>query len=199
MTDRLLAARRLLDLALDRPGRLAGGARLVCVDGCAGSGKTTLAAALERAATARGLGLSVVHMDDLYPGWSGLPRLAEQTTPLVRSLATAGTATYRRYDWERDEYAEQRRVDATDLVVLEGVGSADPAYDDLVSLRVVVTAPPDVRLTRGLERDGEALRGRWVTWMDQEQLHLARTRARERADVVVDGTSGTVSPGPAAV
>ena len=48
-------ARRVLDLALDRPPTLGHG-RLVCVDGPAGSGKSTLAAALAHLAPARGRG-----------------------------------------------------------------------------------------------------------------------------------------------
>jgi uridine kinase len=184
---------RLLDLALARPAHLAGGSRLVCVDGFAGSGKTTLAGALHDAARARALRSTVVHMDDLYPGWSGLPRLHERTVPLVRALAAGGRASYLRYDWEREDYAEEHVVEAGDIVVLEGVGSADPAYDDLVALRVLVTAPRDERLRRGLERDGEALREHWVRWMDAEAAHLLAARTVERADVLVDGCDGLIS------
>ena len=183
---------RLLDLALARPGHLAGGARLVCLDGFAGSGKTTAAARLHDAASSRGLRSTVVHMDDLYPGWSGLPRLHEHTVPLVRALAEGGRAAYLRYDWDRGEYAEEHVVDAGDLVVLEGVGSADPAYDDVVSLRVLVTAPREERLRRGLERDGEAMREHWLRWTATEAAHLSAARTAERADVVLDGLTGVL-------
>jgi uridine kinase len=81
-------------------------------------------------------------------------------------------------------------VESGDLVVLEGVGSADPAYDDRVSLRVLVTAPRGERLRRGIDRDGEALRPHWERWLAAEEQHLARARTVERADVVVDGTTG---------
>ncbi|MDR7360970.1 4-amino-4-deoxy-L-arabinose transferase [Nocardioides marmoribigeumensis] len=185
---------RLLDLALARRGRLVAGSRLVCVDGFAGSGKTTAAGLLHAAAGSRGLRATVVHMDDLYAGWSGLPHLHEVTVPLVRGLAEAGRATYRRHDWERGARAEEHVVEAGDLVVLEGVGSADPAYDDVVTLRVLVTAPLDERLRRGLARDGEAMRERWLRWQEAEAAHLELARTAERADVVVDGLTGRVTP-----
>jgi uridine kinase len=188
--------RALLELALARRGHLSGGARLVCVDGFAGSGKTTAAGLLERAALDDGLRVAVVHMDDLYPGWSGLPHLHEVTGPLVHALAETGRASYRRYDWDLGSYAEEHVVDAGDLVVLEGVGSADPSYDGQVSLRVLVTAPREERLRRGVARDGEALRGHWLRWLDVEAAHLERACTAERADVVVDGTTGLlVGPG----
>ena len=190
MTD---LGRALLELALARPGHLTGGARLVCIDGVAGSGKTTAAGLLEKAAADDGLRVAVVHMDDLYPGWSGLPHLHEVTVPLVRALAEAGRATYRRYDWDLGAYAEEHVVEAGDLVVLEGVGSADPSYDGQVSLRVLVTAPREVRLRRGVARDGETLRDHWLRWLEVEATHLEQARTAERADVVVDGTTGTVS------
>ncbi|MBJ7451459.1 MAG: uridine kinase, partial [Blastococcus sp.] len=44
-----------------------GGTRLVCVDGPAGSGKTTFAG---RLAAALGDDAELVHMDDLYAGWT---------------------------------------------------------------------------------------------------------------------------------
>ena len=62
---------------------LLGRTRLVCVDGPAGSGKTTLA---DRLVTALGPGAAVVHMDDLYAGWT----LAGASTQ-IRSVVLSST------------------------------------------------------------------------------------------------------------
>ena len=81
-------------------------------------------------------------------------------------------------------------------IISRSVGSADPAYDDQVTLRVLVTAPREERLCRGLARDGEALRGHWERWQVVEAAHLGVARTLERADVVVDGLTGRLlSPG----
>jgi uridine kinase len=177
------AARRVLDLARSRPATLGSG-RLVCLDGPAGSGKTTLAAALLDLEP-RG---RVVHMDDLYAGWSGMRAGADQLVPLLRTLAGDRVGGYRRYDWHAAAYTATVTVEPTPLLVIEGVGSGASAVADLVTVLAWVWVPADLRLARGIERDGEQLRGQWDTWMHDEAALFVRERTEERADVLVDGT-----------
>lgn len=176
-------AARLLARAEARPASLGAG-RLLCIDGPAGSGKTTLAAAVAagRADT------PVVHMDDLYDGWSGLPRVGDQLPALLAPLARGRTGRYRRYDWLAGQYAEEVPVPPTPLLVLEGVGSGSRAVADLVTVLVWVSAPRDLRRRRGLARDGEAMAPAWDRWMQEESTHLAREQTEARADLRVDGT-----------
>jgi energy-coupling factor transporter ATP-binding protein EcfA2 len=171
----------LLDLARSRPATLGPG-RLICIDGPAGSGKTTLAAAVAALAP----GSRVVHMDDLYAGWDGLPRVGEQLEPVLRPLAEGRTGRYRRYDWHRGRFAETVTVDPVPLLVLEGVGSGGLAHADLATALAWVEAPWSERLRRGLARDGEAMRPQWERWQVTEAAVLERDRTRERADLVVD-------------
>lgn len=177
--------------ALERPPTLGTG-RLVCVDGPAGSGKTTLADALVVAARRRVTSVGLVHLDDLYQGWSGLG--AEVTTRIedgiLRPLAEGGLVRYRRWDWFIDDWAEEHLVDPVALLVLEGVGSAARAYDDLVTTRAWVSAPRELRLRRGLARGDVGVIEQWERWLDDEARLLASERTRERADVIVDGTGG---------
>ena len=42
-----------------------------------------------------------------------------------------------------------------DLLVVEGVGSADSSYDDAITSLVWVEAPRELRVARGVGRDGE--------------------------------------------
>ncbi|MBX9246272.1 (d)CMP kinase [Actinotalea ferrariae] len=161
-----------------------GGVRLVCVDGPAGSGKSTLAGRL-----AEVLDAPVVHLDDLYEGWAGLGKVWDRVEDQVLApIAEGRPGRYQRYDWVAGRFDDWRDVPLADVLVLEGCGSAPLAVESRATLVLWVEAPADVRLRRGLERDGEALRDEWLRWMGLEAVHFAQERTRERADVVVDGT-----------
>ncbi|TNM43383.1 4-amino-4-deoxy-L-arabinose transferase [Nocardioides albidus] len=173
-------AAQVLAAARSRPPTLGTG-RLVCVDGLAGSGKTTLA----RAIAALAPEAVVLGTDELLEGWRGLPGLGASVEALLRPLAAGQPGRWRRWDWYADAWDGTRTVEPGPLLVLEGVGSGAAAYDDLVTLLVWVEADLDVRLARWLERDGEDMRVHWETWLaDEEALH-AREGTRARADLVV--------------
>lgn len=182
----MATAALVLDLANARPPTLGAG-RLVCIDGPGGSGKTTLAAALAESQS----DATVVHMDDLYDGWSGLLDVRGPLDSLLLPLARGEAGTYRRYDWHERRHAETVTVAPGPLLVLEGVASAVRSHAHLATVTVWVTADADLRLRRGLERDGIALRDEWHRWMRNEEVLFAREGVAERADVVVDGTGLT--------
>ncbi|GAB6938312.1 AAA family ATPase [Isoptericola variabilis] len=169
--------------------------RLVCVDGPAGSGKTTLATQL-----AVRFACQVVHLDDLYEGWEAGPdggarRLGEW---VLEPLEAGRAGRYRRYDWVRGEYAEAHDVEPAPVVVVEGCGAAARQVDGRAALRVWVEADDAVRLERGLARDGADSRDHWLKWMADERAHYAAERTRERADVRLDGVGRLADGAPAA-
>lgn len=186
------AADRILDLALSRPPTLGAG-RLLRIDGPSGSGKTTLARAVARLAAARGVTRKVVHLDEMYDGWSGLPRIGTQLASLLEPLARGEAGGYGHYDWRALRYTRTVVVEPVPLLVLEGVGSGLAAHDAVSTVLVWVEAPAALRRTRALARDGEEFAPRWDAWAVGEAEHEARERTRERADLVVDGLTGEVS------
>ena len=171
---------------LASPARL-GEVRLVVVDGPAGSGKTTVAARLAAA-----LGdAQVVRMDDLYEGWSGLDDTVfdRLDTWVLGPLRSGRDGRYRRYDWDAGQFAEWHDVPVAAALVIEGVGAGARPVDPYAVLRVWVEAPADVRLARGVARDGEHLRAQWLQWSALEDAHFEADGTRDRADLVVDGTA----------
>lgn len=176
---RTATAADVVALARERPPTL-DRARLICVDGPAGSGKTTLAAGI-----AELTGAPVVHLDDVYPGWDGLTRIEKPVTTLLAELAEGRPGRYRRYDWYAGAYAEECVVEPTPLIVLDGVGAYHRAWAEWITVLVWVEAAPEVRRERGLARGGVGVTEHWDAWTRQEDaLHRAEG-TRERADLVL--------------
>jgi uridine kinase len=171
------------------PPRL-GATRLVCVDGPAGSGKTTFAG---RLVAALGPGTAVVHMDDLYAGWA-LDGAAERLTAgVLLPLAAGRPGSYSRYDWAAERFADvPTEVPVPEVLVVEGCGSCPRAFDEWTTLRIWLEAPLQLRLARGLARDGDHLAEHWHAWQRAEAAEFAREDTRARADLRIDGAS----PGP---
>lgn len=177
-TDDVAAA--VVTRVLTAPPTLGVG-RLICVDGPAGAGKTTLAGVIAgRVPTA-----VVVHCDDLLQGWRGLSGLAATVAGLLGPLAEDRPGRWRRWDWVADAWAETHTVEPGGLLVIEGVGSWSPAIAPWVGALVWVEAPSELRLERGIARDGEAMRPHWVRWRRDEDDLFARIGTRDHADVVV--------------
>jgi uridine kinase len=179
-------AQDVLDLARSREPTLGRG-RLACVDGPAGSGKTTLAAEIGALT-----GAPVLHMDDMFEGWDGLPRITDQLETLLRPLAGGRSGSYRRWDWPGNAWAETILVPPAPLLVLEGVGSGSASVAELITVLAWVEVPYDLRMARGLERGGIGVADNWRQWAVDEQDLFARERTRERADIVVDGRVGSL-------
>lgn len=174
-------ARQALGVTMARPATLGAG-RLVCVDGPAGSGKTTLTSALADLAPQA----TVVHTDELLAGWQGLPDLADAVCRLLEPLSRGEAGTWRRWDWHESTWAETHVVEPSDLVVLEGVGSWSPYVAPWVTALVWMEAPHEVRMRRGIKRDGDDFAPYWEQWARDEAALFARDRTRQHADLVIE-------------
>lgn len=156
---------------------------VVAVDGCGGAGKSSLAALVAPLLD----DAPVVHMDDLYPGWHGLARAVPLLVGQVLApLARGEAASYRRYDWLAEGYAETLVVPRHRYVVVEGVGSSVGAARAYADVRVWVQAPVGVRRQRGADRDSGGFAGHWEQWSDQEKALFEADRTPEHAHLTVE-------------
>jgi uridine kinase len=170
-------------LTINSAQKRCGETKVIAVDGPSGAGKTDFAAALaERLPSAQ-----VLHMDDLYPGWDGLEQaVADLHDEVLAPLARGEQAAYRRWDWARDRYEEWHRLPATELLLVEGVGSGAAPGCLFVSALIWLEADRDERFRRGIERDGELYLPHWRRWAASEEALFAVDGTRSRADLIVN-------------
>ena len=168
------------------------GPKILAIDGRSGAGKSGFADLL-----APLLGpapeVTVVRLDDIYPGWDGLaatPLLV--TTWVLRPLSAGRPGRFRRWDWVRDRPGGWTPVPAAPIVLLEGAGAgAAPCRPYLTGL-VWLDLPAGERKKRALARDGEGYRPHWDRWAAQEEALLTVDPVPEHADLRVEVSTGAV-------
>lgn len=137
----------------------------IFIDGPSGAGKTTHAARL-----AAETGFDVVHLEDFYPGWSGLQ---EASAMVARDVLHPTNPGYRRWDWHHDRPAEWVPLDPEKSLIIEGVGAitrdnlaAAARLGDVTTIRI--TACEKKRRERALARD-PYYEPFWDMWAEQER------------------------------
>jgi len=187
--DVVLTARSTADVVEELSALLAAtpapaaGPVLVAVDGRSGAGKTDLARELARRCEA-----SVVHMDDLYPGWSGLAAAVDLLGTVLDRLRSGAATTHPVWDWAAGAYTGEVDLPRSGIVVVEGVGAGCARPVDLL---VWLEADADVRRDRALTRDGATFAPHWEDWAAQEAELFSRSTSHP--DVVC--TSDTAPGG----
>ena len=168
--------------AIEPHGRLT---RIVAIDGYGGSGKSEIADRL-----AQRLGsAAIVRTDDFarpnVRGWEWSRMHAQVLDPLQRDQP----ARYQRYDWDADELAEWHDVPVGGTLLVEGVSSMREELGRYWDSAIWLECPYDIRLQRGVERGGEAMRSQWTdVWMPEEEAYFQAQRPDQKADLIIDSS-----------
>lgn len=159
-----------------------GSSPLVVIDGRSGAGKTTLARELARVRSA----LSVLSLDQLYPGWDGLRRGADAAIRgVLAPLAQGRPGRWRGWDWDADQPAGWQVIAPGTPLIVEGAGILTPAAAALAPVRVWVEADDALRRERALRRDGATYEPHWERWAAQERDHVRENDPRSLATHIV--------------
>lgn len=182
----MTALNRLIAHAESVTPRL-GAPRVVAVDGPSGAGKTTFADDVaDELALRTGTRPQIVHMDDIYPGWDGLAdAVALVAEDVLGPLSRGEDGQFRRWDWLAGKRSGAVAVPVAEWLVLEGVGCGSRRCRPHLSALAWLDADADVRMARGIERDGESFRPHWERWARQEQQLFATEDTRSHADVLL--------------
>ncbi|MEH7414989.1 AAA family ATPase [Neobacillus drentensis] len=168
---------------------------LIAIDGCGGSGKSTLAKCISE----KWPSVTIVHMDDFYFPQNQINQSPPSQKPIgadvdwhrilkqvIEPISQEKPARYQRYDWKKDQLVEWHDVPIGNIVIIEGVYSSRNELASYYDFTVWVDCPREIRLARGLERDGENARDIWEkNWMIAEDLYVKEHRPQNRADLVV--------------
>jgi hypothetical protein len=175
-------------------GGAAGRPLLIAVDGRAGAGKSRLTRLLGGALP----GASVLKVDgflwwgDLQGWW---PRFEREG---LAPLAAGEPARFRVRDWRGDPLGrglgDWLTIPAAEVVIVDGVTCSRRVAAGLYGARIWVDAPPATCLARGLARDGEQARARWLDWQSREEDFLRHDPIPDRADYLVSGISDPPEP-----
>ena len=156
---------------------------IIGIDGRSGSGKTRLSELLEQSLSAEGIGVRVLNLDSIYPGWDGLEEGTKAWQEISRNLCEGKPANYREWDWHADAPGSEHTINPVQetVIICEGVG----AIAGTCNVRILVKAPDELRYRRAIARDGETYRPHWERWAAQEEALLAAYSATyTQADLI---------------
>lgn len=178
----LLLERIVDEVALrDAPGRMH--TRVVAVDGAGGAGKSTFARHLAEALG----GCAIVHTDDFASWDNPIDWWPELIEGLLVPISRGQLACFTPAQWTLSVTPEAVQIAPAEFLVLEGVSASRQAFQPYLTYTIWIETSAEVRLKRGLQRDGEDARAQWEAWMANEDAYRERERPDLAADVVVDG------------
>ena len=176
--------------AIENSDALCGNTKIVTIDGPAGSGKTTLANELAVELRNSGGAMSVVHLDELYEGWTGAldQKLFDRIEAWILVPIRCGLVPkFLKYDWFQGKYASWAELPLTPIVIIEGVGSGHSALREYVSQAIWVEADDDLLLNRVIQRDGEIVREEMLIWKDRERTYFELHEVKNAAHIHLRG------------
>ena len=159
--------------------------RIIAIDGCGGAGKTTFAASLAGSLDH----CPIIHTDD-FASWDHpvdwYPRLIEQ---VLEPLRQNHVAHYQKFDWQANQLGQWETLEPCYVMILEGVSASRSEFRRYLSFSIYIETNRELRLKRGIERDGEEMLPLWQQWMAEEDEYVLRDRPQEYADIVISGNT----------
>lgn len=163
-----------------------GSTHIIAIDGRAGAGKTTLANELCLALSLHRK-VTVIHLDEIYAGWelALTQMLTDSLFKILESLSSNKTLIVPIYDWAWGQFDSTREISPCDLIIIEGVGSAQRVVREFATATIWIDIDPPTGLERVLGRDGVAIKEQMKLWQVREEEHFLSDATRENADFIL--------------
>ena len=173
--------------------------RIIAIDGGGGSGKTTFASYLQKEIP----GSFVVEIDDFYrPPQLRIPLTSTNVinynfdwdrfnTLVLEAVKYNKDVCYQLYNSEAGTLSgEIISVPRNATIIVEGVWSMQSKFVDFYDYLIWLEAPAEIRLKRGLLRDGEKMRQVWERdWIPTDEKYREAYQPQLQADCIVDSAS----------
>ena len=167
---------------------------LVGIDGAGGSGKSTLAKQIADA-----LDATLIHSDHFYKTDDRRGGAHQSETVIsnkfdwqllqkkVFNNAKQGSVVrYQPYSWDIEGLLPHIEHVVKKVLIIEGVYALQDLFVDQYQYKIWVDVSQDIRLQRGVARDGEHMRQAWETlWLPQDKRYFETHRPDVRADLII--------------
>ncbi len=154
---------------------------LLAIDGYGGSGKTTLARAIQSEFP----GSTIITLDDFATDtMSGADRkrfLSQVLTP----LSGGNAANYQKFNWRQKTLADWIIVEPNGLIIFEGVSVLGEDFNSFYDLRVWIDCPFELASQRMKERDQHLHNPKYFNVWEKEDKEYGKTEPWKRADVII--------------
>ena len=162
------------------------GPHIIAIDGPAGSGKSTLAKELF-------LYFSTTHevnllgLDDIYDGWQNAlgEKLTSDLTKIASSHLEKTSVSVQIFDWATSAYGDLREIKPKEILIIEGVGSAQEVIRSRNAISIWMDIDPERGAIRVLERDGHHIANEMKAWQVLQSQHFSQSGARDNADFII--------------
>ena len=164
-----------------------GETKLICIDGPAGSGKTTLANSLSKYLDK----CPIVHMDEIYEGWE--ESLSQKTTNdlyqwIIEPLLKKQIIEFFKFDWTISKRNEKVVIRSHPYLIIEGVGSSVKKISEHASLKIWIEVNQSLGVERVLKRDGQQIKDQMKNWQIQELNYFNENKTKENSNIWIDGS-----------
>ena len=163
-----------------------GQAKIIIIDGPAGSGKTTLAKSLS------GLleNCPIVHMDEIYQGWENAlssKTFNDLTEWVINPLLESKSIEFVKYDWYLEKRIEKVVINLPRVLIIEGVGASSFDISKYACLKLWIEVNKETGINRVLTRDGQQIQEQMEKWQTQESKFFLENNSKEKSDIWIDG------------
>lgn len=171
---------------------------LIAIDGRCASGKTTLAAMVQKLYGSKYC--DVLHTDDFFlrphqrtrrrllqPG--GNIDLERFWNEVLRFAIDGKPFTYRSYDCKSNQFRPERLIRPKDIILVEGAYSCHPKLWDNYQLHIFLTVSPEQQRQRIRARNGEDALQLFVDkWVPLEEQYFHSFNIPQTCEMLLDTT-----------